>query len=1384
LNAKPEGPGMLSRSQREQYAARLRQGRAGAVGAVTRRGAVAGLLPLSFGQEQLWFLDRFAPGLATYNVPQAIRLRGGLDQAVLGLALDDLVARHESLRTRFVADRTGRPAQEIDQPTAGRLLLSDLSALDPAAREAERRRITAQDAGSPFDLAKGPLLRTRLIRCAPDEHVLLLVVHHIVFDGWSAGVLLRELTALYNARATGTPAELAELPVQFADYALWERERTPGPGAPELLEYWRETLAGSQILNLPADRPRPVVQDFTGAVHWTNLGPDLLEQLRRLSSRAGATLFATLLAGLLAALHRHCGQDDLVVGTVSANRSRPGLAPLIGYLVNTLPIRADASGDPPFREFLARVRETTVSAYAHQDLPFAKLVEELGLERDPSRAPLFQITMTCTETGDSPAMTGLDVEPVRVELPAAKFDLDLAFEARPDGLWLELSYATALFDPETITGFTRHLKVLLEGAAHDPSLRLSALPLLTEPERHRELVQWNDTACELPTGSLHGQFEAQAARTPEAIAVLCGEETLTYAELDAQSNQVARWLRGLGAGPEVLVGVGIAPSVRRVVVLLGILKAGSGYVPLDSALPAERVAYMVADTGMPLAVVDTAAAEALGAGKPAASGVRAESVDEAWNQIAELSTENPQFEVEPSTAAYVIYTSGSTGQPKGVVVEHRQAVNFVGSMLVRWPLGPADRVLQFASLNFDASVLEMFTALAGGAAVAVVTRDEALSPPRLGDLIRRRKVTFACLPPAVLALLADQQFPDFKVLLSGGEHLPADLARAWTRPGLRLFNAYGPTENAVVATVAQLSGGAESAADGAPDPAVPIGLPLANQQAYVLDRYRNPAPAGSVGELYLGGANVARGYLNAPELTKERFLPDPFRPGPGARLYRTGDLVRRRADGRLVFLGRADGQVKLRGLRVELGEIEAALAAHPAVAQAAVVLGPDRSGQPRLVGYVRCVPGAPAADPEQLRRFLEGRLPAYMVPAHLLTVEAFPLNLSGKLDRTALPAPESAGADRAAADRYTAPGTPTEAALAGLYAGLLGRDRVGADDGFFELGGNSLQVMQLVSRIFRDLAVDLGVTEVFLAPTPRRLAERVDRARAAAGHPPPGPGDRLVELTEPGKPAVFLVHAIGGTVHPYAELALRLAGTYSVYGIEAAGLRGRAEPAGSLPALVDAYLQAIRAAQPTGPYRLGGWSMGAVLAFEITRILESEGAEVELLALLDPPYPTAGKSGPSGADQHGDGAGGADGARRFAADAARILGRTLPEPGTAEACDLLGWLARQLDPADPGSGDPAATRSEIDRRYRVFSSHTRAFAGYRPSGPIHAATLLVGARRSPNVGFLPQWSALAHGKTVPRIIEGDHYTFLQPPSVQEVADLILAGVSSSFPAGK
>ncbi|MBA2448198.1 MAG: amino acid adenylation domain-containing protein [Chloroflexi bacterium] len=1036
--------------------------------------------PLSFAQQRLWFLDQLVPGEPFYNLASALCLSGKLEVAALERSFSEITRRHETLRTTFHPIES-RPVQVIAPATPLTLPVVDLSRLPETERDVAAVRLAQEEARRPFDLARGPLLRATLLRLGAEEHVLLLTLHHIASDDWSKGVLNRELAALYEAYAVGRPSPLPEPAIQYADFAVWQRERLRGEALEAQLAYWKRQLAGLPELDLPAARPRPPVQSFRGDRHSLLLPEALSEALKALSRREGATLFMTLLAAFQTLLARYTGQDDVVVGSPIAGRNRVEIEPLIGFFVNTLVLRTDLSGDPTFRELLARVRNVALGAYGHQELPFEQLVEALQPERDLSRNPLFQVTFVLQNTPSRPLqLRSLAVRPMVVDGAMEKFDLTLSMRETEQGLEGSLRYSTDLFDGPTIARMAGHLRILLEGIVADPDRRLSELPLLTEPEHYQMLVQWNATATEYPSDRcIHELFEAQAARTPDAVAVVFEDRQLTYRELDAHANRLAHHLRGRGVGPEVPVGICVERSLEMVIGLLGILKAGGGYLPLDPTYPTERLAFMLDDARAPVVVTHGRLLEAL-SDRPA----RVVCLDTDRDRIARESDGNPISGATAANLAYIIYTSGSTGRPKGVEIRHDSVLNLVAWHQRVYGVTPADRATQLAGPAFDASVWEVWPYLTAGASIHLPDEMTRTSPPKLLEWLAARGITLCFLPTPLAEAVLEGPWPTglaLRALLTGGDQL-----RRRPREGLpfSVVNHYGPTECTVVTTWGPVSADSET---GAPPP---IGRPIANTRVYVLDRQLQPVPVGVPGELHIGGDGLAQGYLHRPELTAERFVSDPFGGEPGARLYKTGDLARYCPDGSLEFLGRLDDQVKIRGFRVEPGEVEVVLGQHPAVREAVVLAREDQRGDQRLVAYVVAVQDS-TPTPTDLRGFLRAKLPEYMVPAAFVPLAALPLTPNGKVDRRALPAPDRSGPELDSG--FVPARTPVEATLARMWAEILGLDRVGIHDDFFALGGHSLLATQLVSRVRDAFRVDLPLRRLFETPTIAGLAEGIER---------------------------------------------------------------------------------------------------------------------------------------------------------------------------------------------------------------------------------------------------------------------------------------------------
>ncbi|HEX8274262.1 MAG TPA: amino acid adenylation domain-containing protein [Longimicrobiaceae bacterium] len=1071
-------------------------------------------VPLTFSQKRIWFLEQLEPETCIYNDASGLRLVGELDRAAMEAAVRGVVERHEALRTVFV-EEAGEPVQVVLERGPVRLEYHDLTHLPEEARLVEVRRIADEVTYVPFDLARGPLLRPVLLRLGERDHALLLALHHIIFDGWSFGVFWRDLLALYNAAREGRPSGLPPVPLQYGDYAVWQQEHLAGGALDRQLAYWKERLRGAPgVIGLPTDRPRPPEQTYRGDGFNFAVPQESSARLAALAQREGATLFMGLLAVLAALLGRYAGEDDVVVGSPIASRTRPELEGIVGLFANTLAIRTDLSGDPSFRELLGRVRDATFEDFANQDLPFEKIVEELRVERSLAYNPIYQVLFVLQNVPrPQGALAGLEIHPLDTAHRKSKLDLALSLVDDERGVRGGWEFSTELFDRETVVRLTDHFLVLLAAAVADPDRRLSELPLVRPEERTRLLRTWSiGVGSGTDARPVHLLFEERAERTPDAVAVALGDEALTYGELRRRSGALAGWLRGRGVGPETRVGVYLDRTPELLVALLGVLRAGAAYVPLDPQYPRDRLEYILRDSGVTVLLTR----ERLFTELPGSAAVGAVFLDADRAEIEAGPDAPPAAPVHAGSAAYVVYTSGSTGRPKGVVVPHAALAGFTAAARGAYGIGPEDRVLQFASVAFDASAEEIWPALGSGARLVLRT-EEMLGSARLFlDACREWGITVLDLPTAywhelVAELCEDRgaELPaSLRLVIIGGERALPERLRAWRErfgARVRLTNTYGPTEATVVATLGELH-------DADDDPAAPprhvsIGRPLGHARAYVLDPRGEPAPVGVPGELYLGGGGVARGYLGDPARTAAAFVPDPFTGTAGARLYRSGDRVRWRADGTLEFIGRVDQQVKIRGFRVEPGEVEAVLSRQAGVAEAAVVAREDAPGQLRLVAYVVLENAARTVD--ALRAALRAELPAYMVPAAWVTLDALPLTRSGKVDRRALPAPESAGQERRASAEAL-PRTDAERVIAEAWREVLGVEEVGLDDNFFDLGGHSLLLARLRSRLCGRFPADVSVVVLFRYPTVRSLAEHL----AGSGPSAPAvevPGEAEVE---------------------------------------------------------------------------------------------------------------------------------------------------------------------------------------------------------------------------------------------------------------------------------
>jgi amino acid adenylation domain-containing protein len=1064
----------------------------------------------SFAQQRLWFLDQLIPGNALYNVPTVIRLTGRLNLTALEQTFNEIVRRHEVLRTTFKV-LEGQLVQAIAPSLTIPLSLLDLRQLPVDEREAQAKRIVTAEVERPFDLSSGPLLRVMLLQRSQTEHILVLNMHHIICDDWSIGVVIRELGTLYTAFAQNQASPLPELPLQYADFAQWQREWLQGEVLQTQLTYWQQQLNGVSMLHLPTDRSRPSIQTYQGATQFLELPKKLCDALVTLSQQEGVTLFMTLLAAFQTLLYRYTYQEDIAVGSPIANRNRSEIEGLIGFFVNSLVLRSNLSGNPTFRELLGRVREVTLGAYSHQDLPFEKLVEELHPERNLSHHPLFQVVFGFENAPMSALeLPGLVPSLINIDFKTTRFDLELhlwkcsedfrslwgANWEDSEGIRGVMVYNTDLFDQATISRMLKHFKTLLSGIVSHPEQRIANLPLLSESELHQVLVEWNDTQGNYPHDKcIHQLFENQVKQNPDAIAVIYQDvETrhgaslnITYQELNIRSNKLAHHLQKLGVGADVLVGICVEPSPEMIVGLLGILKAGGAYVPLDPSYPQERLNFMLEDAQVPVLLTQEKLIKHFEAfPNPIIY------IDKDWEIIAQESEENLTSSLTSDNLAYVIYTSGSTGKPKGVAVTHK-AVNRLVCNTNYVKLERTDKIAQASNTSFDAATFEIWGALLNGAQLIGISKDVIISPHEFALQLRQKGISVLFLTTALFQQIArdvPQAFASLRYLLFGGETVDIRWVRKVVKHGSpkQLIHVYGPTENTTFSSYYCVPELPESATS------IPIGRPITNTQIYLLDEHLQPVPVGVVGELYISGDGLAREYLNRPELTAERFIPNPFSSKPEARLYKTGDLGRYLPDGNIEFLGRIDNQVKIRGFRIELGEIEAVLTQHPAVQETIVIATEDIPGDKNLVAYI--VPNQEQIQTQEaqslvslLREYLKEKLPEYMVPKAYVVLESLPLTPNGKVDRRALRAPDTLIFDK---QNYVAPRTHVEKAIVEIWAKVLGKEQVGIDDNFFELGGHSLLATQLVSRIRDAFQIDLSVRNLFEAPTVGQLARYIE----------------------------------------------------------------------------------------------------------------------------------------------------------------------------------------------------------------------------------------------------------------------------------------------------
>jgi amino acid adenylation domain-containing protein len=1329
---------------------------------IGKSGATEG--PLSFGQQRFWFLDQLEPGQPVYHVCFGMRLTGRLDAAAVEYSVSEIVRRHEALRTRYES-RNGSVVQVVDAPRRLPVPLADLQ----HTNEKEFKRHFMEEGNKPFNLSRDFPIRAKLFQIGAERHVLLFTMHHIAADAWSIDLLLKEWTTLYDARVTGTEAELPELPIQYLDFARWQQERMHDPALREQLAYWERRLGDKPAaLGIPTDYARPAMPSHAGATLSRLLAPELSAALSKLAQQAGASKFMVLLAAFKVLIYRYSDQNDILVGSPMSRRTLHETENLIGLFLNVSVLRTNVSGGSTFRELLHQVRQTTLEAFANQSVPFEKIVEQLQPSRDLSRTPFFQVMFTLQDAATPPVTLGDGVraEAFELDLDVSPFELTLLMQEKDDGLEATLEYKADLFAAETIDRMLQHYQTLLEGVAENLDARVSELPLLTSAERRQLLVEFNPRPVDFARDKcLHELFEAQAARTPQAPAVRFGSQVLTYGELNDRANQLAGHLGSLEVGIETPVAICMERSPEMIVAVLGVLKAGAAYVPVEPDEPTERLAFKLKDAGVAVlltheSVVKTLGDEVLG------NGPTVVAVDRDEATISRHRSENIASQVRPDNLAYIIYTSGSTGAPKGVMVEHRSLVNHSIGMAQQFELNSTDRVLQFAPLSFDVSAEEIFPTLLMGGTLVLRPAGLSVAIQDFHPFLVNEGLSVLNLPTPYwsewMNVMEEQRLTlpeSLRLVIVGSDSVTSEHYARWqalASDRVRWCNAYGTTEATITTTIYEPKRGESPGC-------VPIGRPAMNTQVYILDGQGQLAPIGVPGEIYVGGEEVARGYLNRPDATLANFLPDRFSRRPGAKLNRTGDFGRWRADGNIEFLGRRDSQVKIRGFRIETGEVEAALLRHSGVREVAVVPRFDARGQKCLVAYVVAKEESPQLV-GKLLEFLRARMPGYMVPATVMILPELPRSKNGKIAIQALPVPHGERPDLE--ESFVAPSDSLEQKLANVWRQVLGVERVGVFDNFFNLGGHSLLAVRLFTEIEKLTGWSLPVLTLFQSPTVKGLADAIRRMQSSEA-----PSPVVAIRGEGSKEPLFLAHgAGGGMLWGYANLAKYLDVERPVYAFNSRDSE-ELDDSTTIEEMAARYIQEMRAVQPRGPYHLGGYCFGGLVAYEMAQQLVARGECVALLALMNATPPNSSfeqvSLTPTWLARFSENSWhwlrhflrwGSGHRRQFLARKARVWRKRLLRRGARARKDEID----AEDYVDLSDYSP--------QRRRLWDVHLRAAARYTPKVYPGRVTVL----RTELHPFLCSfdatfgWAQYAQGVTV-KVVTGAHESILNEPHVQAVA---------------
>ncbi|HET9284843.1 MAG TPA: amino acid adenylation domain-containing protein [Candidatus Angelobacter sp.] len=1333
------------------------------------------VFPASFAQQRLWFLYQLDPFSPIYNITAPLQISGPLDNEALYRSLDAVIGRHESLRTVF-SSVNGEPVQVISEVQPFELETRDLSSLPVMEQEAEIVRMAREDKLRSFNLRKGPLLRATLLRRAEQQHVLLLAMHHIISDGWSMGILLQEISALYEAFGKGLPSPLPELTIQYADFSEWQRNWLTGEILETQMAYWKKQLEGAPpALDLPTDRPRTTAANHQGAQEPFELSGQVVRKLYHLAREHGATLYMVLSAAFSVLLCRYTGQTDVLVGTPIAGRKRPELEKLIGFFVNTLVIRTHLSGEPDFHQLLERTRETTLAAYAHQDIPFEKLVEVLSPQRNLSSTPIFQVMLVLQNNALPELRLGLAaVQSLESPGETAKFELTLSVSEDETRLRGHLEYKTDLFDPSTIARMAGHFTRLLTGIADAPQQPVLLLPLLADTEEQQLLHEWSGENHVYPLARcVHELFEEHARNYPNQIAAAEENNSLTYAELNCRANQLAHYLRSLHIKPEASVAIFLEPSIEMMIALLGILKAGGSYVPLDPIFPKDRINYILEDSEAQVLLTRKSLQDWI-----PPLNIHTLFMDECAGALSAYDTRDLPPYASLESRVYMIYTSGSTGRPKGVEVEQRQILSYVNSIVQRFGLRQGAHYAMLQPLAVDSSNTVLFPAICGGGTLHVMPRERAADPHAVSQYFREHHIDVLKIAPSHLAAMLEAlPSPDLlpqSVLALGGEASNWSWLQNKVLPlaklDCKIFIHYGPTETTVGMLTYKLHPDSTLCIRSAP-----LGKPLIHAGVYLLDGAMQPVPQGVAGEIYIGGQCVARGYFKRPELTAERFLPDPFASEPGGRLYKTGDLGRWLADGDIEFLGRNDHQVKIRGFRIELGEIEAALCEHHYVERALAIAVDDGFGSKQLVAYVvskkmasnhngNRLPAQPADDsfPVLLRSLLNERLPSYMVPGTIIVLDKMPLSPQGKVDFQSLPKP--AAQSRVTDVKLIRPRTPAEVQLAEIWEEVL-HTPVGVTDDFFQVGGHSLLALRMMTLVRNRFHRTLPLASLFRNPTISYLAKLLTDAAADDD------ASILVEIQPQGQGSpIFCVHPIGGGVLCYWDLAKALGHERPIFGLQAPAASPDQGPLTTIEEIASLYIKHIQRVQPAGPYLLAGWSMGGLIAYEIAQQLTTMGETVGFLGLFDTHPPSNSSSVRVREDLPILAQFGADMMRLAGKDAIGMRDHFLK---------LAPQEQRQFVFETLHNEGMLTVETELDELVGIFARHSTALEKYSLHQAKHPITLF-STTQSQAQDLQEEWKFWSQSGLNSIEVPGDHYSMIKYPHVEKLAVLLNETLNTQY----